>query len=591
MRLLTEPAFFREWKRSADSSPTPAPPDYHFRIFQTARTRVTLCIMTTPNETPLSPPPAGIFRFAPPILFLGAGTGFGLLFDTKALLVPDFTLIFPLLLPFFLVRPRTLRGGFLEGLLFGLAANMIGIHWITVSMENYGHIPVPLSLAGLSIFSLYLALYPALFRALSLRMGFWRAGTNRLALRSLWMAPALWVLCESGKTEILTGFPWNPLGSLLFGHPFLVLPARIIGTTGLSFLVVLETVLLSMALLTLSEGLRARALPVTLLPAGFIALWLLWGSTLEQAPSASPTLRVSLVQANIPPDQKWSAENLRKNLALYLALSQQGAGSGARLLVWPETALPALYNSPGTHLASTLSPLLSPGSFLLTGAIGEKPDASSPIGLSFTNAAVLYGPDGTLRADYTKRHLVPFGEFLPLPALFGWLRPMLGVSGDMARGALPGRFPLPEGGGTFSPLICYEALYPSLSREDLGNGHLLAVISDDAWFGDTSAPWQLFRESGMRAAENGVYLVRAANTGLSGIVAPDTTVLRSGPLFRKAVITETTPLPVGQTFYREHGEWVLRLSLSGLLFFLALSPLLEKRPPDAPLYGPDSSAG
>lgn len=544
--------------------------------------------MTPRSEPPLSLFHAGPIRFLRPILFLGAGSGFGLLFDTKTLLVPCFYLIVPLLLPFFLLRPRTPGKGFLEGLLFGLAANMIGIRWITVSMENYGHLPVPLSLAGLSLFSLYLALYPALFRALSLRLGFWRETTNRLALRSLWMAPALWVLCESGKTEILTGFPWNPLGSLLFGHPLLALPARTIGTTGLSFLVVTEAVLLAMALLELSRGLQRRTLSIALLPAGFLALWLSWGSILDQRSPVSSIVQVSLVQADIPPDQKWSAENLRKNLALYLALSKEGIGRGARLLVWPETALPALYNSPKTHLASKLSPLLSPETSLLTGAIGERPDDSSPIGIAFTNAAVLYGPDGTLRADYIKRHLVPFGEFLPLPALFGWLRPMLGVSGDMARGALPGRFPLPQGGGTFSPLICYEALYPSLSRENLGNGQLLAVLSDDAWFGETSAPWQLFRESGMRAAENGVYLVRAANTGLSGVVAPDTTVLRSGPLFQKAVLTVPTPLLTEHTFYREHGEWVLRLSLSGLLFYLALSPLLGERLWKTPPAGPDS---
>ena len=527
----------------------------------------------------------GLSRRLRILIFLGAGGGFGALFDTKSLDVPFFPVIVLLLLPFFLIAPRTGREGFGEGFLFGLSANLIGVRWITVSMEEYGHIPPPLALGGLTLFSLYLALYPALFRALSFRLGFWAPDSRSLRPRSLWMAPALWVVCDAGKTEVLTGFPWNPPGSLLFDHPLLALPARVVGTTGLSFLILLETALLAFALSRLPRTRSAWKSLGLLLPLGLLALWLVWGHALEAGQDHSRSLPVALIQGNIPPDRKWSPEVFRETLSRYLSLSRQGMDKSAKFLVWPETALPVVYNGPRTRIAPRLAPTLSPPGFpgvpLLTGAIGERPDVDSPLGLAFTNSAVLYSPEGKVVKAYDKRHLVPFGEFLPLPSLFGWLRPMTGITGDMASGHRSVLFPLPNEAGEVAPLICYEALYPSLSRENLGRGTMLAVISDDAWFGDTSAPWQLFRESGMRAAENGVYLVRAANTGLSGIVAPDTTVVARGPLFRQAVVTGKIRLETGQTFYRQHGEWVLRLCLSSLLFAAAILPLLRKPFPSA----------
>nr|EES52463.1 MAG: apolipoprotein N-acyltransferase [Leptospirillum ferrodiazotrophum] len=539
--------------------------------------------LTSPTST-ITTGAKGLSRNLRILIFLGAGGGFGALFDAHSLDVPYFPVIALLLLPFFLIVPRTGREGFGEGFLFGLSANLVGVRWVTVSMEEYGHIPPPLALGGLALFSLYLALYPALFRALSYRLGFWEPVSGFLRPRSLWMGPSLWIVCDAGKDEVLTGFPWNPPGSLLFAHPLLALPARIVGTTGLSFLILLETALLAFALSRLprEDGVARKGLWL-LLPVGLLSLWLLWGSALERGTDRSPSLPVALIQGNIPPDLKWSRATLRETLSRYLALSRQGTGEGARLLVWPETALPVVYNGPRTRLApllaGTLSPPGSTDALLLTGAIGERPDPDSPVGLSFTNSAVLYSPGGQVVAAYNKRHLVPFGEFLPLPALFGWLRPMTGITGDMAAGHRSVLFPLQGSAGGAAPLICYEALYPSLSRTNLGQGTLLAVISDDAWFGNTSAPWQLFRESGMRAAENGVYLVRAANTGLSGIVAPDTTVPAIGPLFRQAVVTGNVRLETGQTFYRRHGEWVLRLSLSSLLFAAAILPLLGKPRP------------
>ncbi len=539
--------------------------------------------LTSPTST-ITTGAKGLSRNLRILIFLGAGGGFGALFDAHSLDVPYFPVIALLLLPFFLIVPRTGREGFGEGFLFGLSANLVGVRWVTVSMEEYGHIPPPLALGGLALFSLYLALYPALFRALSYRLGFWEPVSGFLRPRSLWMGPSLWIVCDAGKDEVLTGFPWNPPGSLLFAHPLLALPARIVGTTGLSFLILLETALLAFALSRLprEDGVARKGLWL-LLPVGLLSLWLLWGSALERGTDRSPSLPVALIQGNIPPDLKWSRATLRETLSRYLALSRRGTGEGARLLVWPETALPVVYNGPRTRLApllaGTLSPPGSTDALLLTGAIGERPDPDSPVGLSFTNSAVLYSPGGQVVAAYNKRHLVPFGEFLPLPALFGWLRPMTGITGDMAAGHRSVLFPLQGSAGGAAPLICYEALYPSLSRANLGQGTLLAVISDDAWFGNTSAPWQLFRESGMRAAENGVYLVRAANTGLSGIVAPDTTVPAIGPLFRQAVVTGNVRLETGQTFYRRHGEWVLRLSLSSLLFAAAILPLLGKPRP------------
>ncbi len=540
--------------------------------------------MSSPRafRIPVPVPSTGSFRL---LLFFLSGSVFGLLFDQKTLTVPSFWIIFPALLPFFLLKPVSLRRALAEGMAFGLAANLIGIRWLLVSMGDYGHLPLPLSLGGLLLFSLYLALFPAFFRMGTLLLPLWKEGKATLAPQAILLAPALWILSEAGRTEILTGFPWNPLGSLLFGHPDLALPARLVGTTGLSFLVAEGSLLLAYALEGISSipsrG-KASAGKRVLLLLSFFILWNLVGHRLfvETKKERQDQIRVALVQGNIPPDQKWSAEHLKADIAIYRSLSQQGIARGAHTLIWPETALPVFYNSSHPVLTQDLVSLLSPDSVLVTGSIGEIPDPDQPMGVSFTNAAVLFGPDGKVRADYVKQHLVPFGEFLPLPEIFGWLRPLIGVAGDMARGNQPGRFNLP-GGFSLSPMICYEALYPSLVREDLGTSRLLGVISDDAWFGDTSAPYQLFRESAMRALENGVPMLRAANTGLSGVVLPDGTVLLRGPLFKPALLEGTVPVPrqgTGDlTLYRRHGEWVLKLSLMGVLFWWGLFSLKKRQ--------------
>ena len=523
-----------------------------------------------------------VFSF---LLFTLSGAGFGLLFGRRGLAIPDFWIIFLLLLPFFLLRPSGRLRGFFEGMAFGLAANILGIRWLLVTMQDYGHLSLLLAFGGLLLFSLYLSLFPAFFRWGTLVLSLWEKNGGGLSFRAVLLAPALWILSEAGRTEILTGFPWNPLGSLLFGHPALELPARILGTTGLSFLIVTGSVLLALfwegtaGFLKSGDKKRVFAGRVTLL-ATFFLLWPLAGHQLERIAGKGPVdlLPVALVQGNIPPDQKWSADHLKADLAIYRNLSQRAVAQGAQLLLWPETALPIFYTSAHPVLSRDLSTLLSPHTFLVTGSIGETPDPSQPMGIAFTNAAVLFGPDGKVRSDYIKQHLVPFGEFLPLPEIFGWLRPLIGVTGDMARGDHPGLFPLPNG-LSLSPLICYEALYPSLVRKNLGPSQILGVISDDAWFGDTSAPYQLFRESAMRALENGVPMLRAANTGLSGVVLPDGTISLRGPLFEEALLEGKIPVPrpdpKERTFYRQHGEWLLKLSLLGLLFFGAIGPLRE----------------
>lgn len=521
------------------------------------------------------------------LVFALAGTGFGALFDQEALRVSYFPMIFLFLLPFFLIRPLSGGGAFLEGTVFGLAANLLGIRWLLITMEDYGHLPRILSFGALFLFSAYLALFPAFFRAMTARLALFGP---RLSPRALLFAPALWIVSEAGKTEILTGFPWNPLGSLLFGHGSFALAARIVGTTGLSFMIVLSTALIALSLdrtmRFLRTGRQSRsALFWTSLTVLVIGGWSVGGPSPPADAPGTPSIRVALVQGNIPPDQKWTPDHLRTDLGTYLALSREAIRDGARLLLWPETALPVIYSAPPAFVEPALTGLLHPGTVLVTGSIGEIPAPDAPMGVSFTNAAVLFEGEGRVRADYTKQHLVPFGEYLPLPAIFGWLRPLLGVGGDMAHADRPVRFALPEG-VSLSPVICYEALYPSLVRNSLGNrAWILAVISDDAWFGRSSAPYQLFRESAMRAIEDGVPMIRAANTGLSGIVAPDGRILASGPLFTPAVVNATVPLPGQRTFYRRHGEWVLKLSLLGLLFWGAILPLGPRKNKEAVLAG------
>ena len=436
---------------------------------------------------------------------------------------------------------------FLYGTAFGIAFFLVDVRWTYGTMILHGHF-APYSAGGVFVgLVLTLALFPAAF-ALGLCLA------ARKGFRPSLAAPFLWTCTEYLRTVAFTGFPWDLVGYSQFGRLILLQVADLTGVYGISFLVLLVNAALWEIIRTRGAG---EAFPARLVSVVALMLVLTLGygaMRMREFPnsgSTEPNVVVGVLQGNIPQDIKWEAAARYHTFAAYERLGLRAREQGARLLVWPETAAPVLFGSrdedwkrPG-EISSRL------GVPMLVGAPSTRTMDSHT---HYFNSAFLIDA-GMLRFRYDKIHLVPFGEYMPL----SWLLPL--GPGIAARDAdySPGdkmtvmSFPgLPH----FSVLICYEAIFPELARLALSNGATLLVnITNDGWFGDSAAPYQHLAMAGMRSIENRVWLVRAANTGVSAAFDPAGRMVASIPLQEEGMLTVAVPeSPRVGCFYSRFGD-------------------------------------
>jgi apolipoprotein N-acyltransferase len=256
---------------------------------------------------------------------------------------------------------------------------------------------------------------------------------------------------------------------------------------------------------------------------------------------------VGLLQGNIDQSVKWDRRHQADTLDIYERLARQAAAARPSLIVWPETAVPFFLRR---------EPELGPRVRALAAETGVPMLMGSPDvgedGLLY-NSAFLVGTDERLLGRYDKRHLVPFGEYVPLRQVFFFLDKLVTGIGDFGRGHAATVFD--TGRGRFSVMICYEVIFPAEVRDFTRAGaQFLVNITNDAWFGRSGAPYQHLAMAAVRAVENGTYLVRAANTGITAIIAPSGEILRETPLFTEAAMTGTIRLRQGQTPYSRYGD-------------------------------------
>ncbi len=369
---------------------------------------------------------------------------------------------------------------------------------------------------------------------------------------------------------MLTGFPWN-----LFGYAFskplvLAQSASLIGIYGLSFLAVLIFAL--PAVLADHKPLRARlaglAASLVLLAGtavfGFIRL------DLVEDPGFSD-VDVRVVQPSIAQTEKWVPENKDWIFDTYLDLTHKPLGGTARvgherLIIWPESAVPFLLtHEPGALYR--ISQALPPQTTLISGAIRFERSSDGP---AYYNSVYLIDTDGEVQDVYDKVHLVPFGEYLPLRSLLQrlGLEQLVDVPGTFHAG-LRHRVMLPQAAPSFLPLVCYEAIFPDFAgASDVRPGFLLNV-TNDAWFGDTTGPYQHFAQARMRAIEQGLPLVRAANTGISAVIDAKGRVLDALPLLTRGVIDSRLPERLPMTIYAGYGDGIF--AVFSILSFVLLS--------------------
>ena len=442
---------------------------------------------------------------------------------------------------------RALALGFVAGLVYFTGT----LYWITRVMSFYGGIPT--FVAGLVNAALiaYLSLFPAVFALITRRL------VVSYGVGALLMSPLVWVATELGRTYLLTGFPWVLLGY----SQVTVLPvaqaASLFGVYGLSALVSLVSAALAVMIApddraggSASSSTLRRALPATVAAALVLAV-AVWGSLRisRQDFTTGTPVRVGLVQGSVEQDQKWEPARAPAIFSDYLRMSRQAIAEGAQLVIWPESATPYAFEI--DHNATEAIRRLARESNVPILFGSEQIEAGVPP--KYYNSAYVVRPDGSTGGVYRKMHLVPFGEYVPLKRVLFFAAPLVEAVSDFSAGASPDLLTIGE--RPISTAICYEIVYPDLVRRFVAEGsQLLTTITNDAWFGETSAPYQHFAQASMRAIENGRYLVRAANTGISGVVDPYGRVVVQSRLFEPAVVVTEVSYQTATTLYTRIGD-------------------------------------
>ena len=421
------------------------------------------------------------------------------------------------------------------------------------------------------------ALFPAVFAVVVRRLCV-VGGSRALAA-----APLVWTATELGRTYLFSGFPWVLLGYSQTDVLPIAQLASVFGVYGVSALVVSVSAALAasgLAIVAPADGRgdagRTRIWPVAV-AIGLVLSVAVWGSlrvTGSALTSSGTPVRVGLVQGNVAQGEKWDPTRATAIFESYLGLTRRAIREGADLVIWPESSTPFSFEEDRTA-AEAVRQLARDGRVdILFGS--NQVERATPN--RYFNAAFLLGPDGEQKGVYRKMHLVPFGEYVPLKSLLSFAAPLV----EAVSGFSPGTEAtlLPTLGGPASTAICYEIVFPNLVRQSVADGsQLLTTITNDAWFGRTVAPYQHFAQASMRAIENGRYLVRAANTGISGIVDPYGRVVARSDLFATAVVVGDVRFLRATTVYTRIGDAFayasLALTVGALL--TTLTPLQTKQ--------------
>lgn len=440
----------------------------------------------------------------------------------------------------------------------GTLAHALVWHWIYVVTVRYGHAPPWVGVAAPLLLAFYPAPFVAAFAAAGERL------SSRSPLGPISLA-ALWTAFEHGRSFVLTGFPWATLGYAQHENGWLLGLAPWAGVYGLSFAAALGGLCAFEWLLRREPGRSARRAFAGL--ALLLALHVAGALGREPAVPGERSLRIAVLQGNIDQGVKWSDAWIERTILIYEGLTRAAATDGARLVVWPETALPLpLEGYPA--LEERLAALArETGAALVVGAVGISIGATGEIEGLF-DSALLYDAAGTRLERYDKSHLVPFGEYLPLRALFGrFIRAVAtgATSRDVSAGPEPRALALPaaEAGEpvvTLGVPICYELLFPDLVRRFAGGGaQVLLAITNDAWYGRTGAPHQFLAITALRSAENGMWTARAANTGVSALIDARGQVQEQTRIFEQGLLVGDVPLrdaSLRPTFYARFGDWL-----------------------------------
>ncbi len=451
----------------------------------------------------------------------------------------------------FVVGAVNVRRALFAGLCCGLVHFILLLYWIVTVLGKYGGLPWFIAVAALLLLALYMSLYFVLFAFLA----------RYILLRfpagvSLWLLPALWVGVDWLRAVLFTGFPWMDLGYALYIQPYCIQVADLVGHYGVTFLIVFINTALMLLLRkkqSVSEYLRLLIPALCLL--GVAGLYSGYRFTeVKQAITATGASRITVgvVQGNIDQSIKWSPAEQQATVENYLAQTTSlFALKHPSLVVWPETALPFYLPSDG-HM-QPLKRLVAAKDFaLLVGAPWYEIIDRNKRKINFFNSALLLKPNGLFGGKYYKSHLVPFGEYIPLKEYLPFLAPLVEAVGDFSSGTV--EQPLVWQKAKVGVLICFESVFPEISRKwVLAGANMLVNLTNDAWYGKSSAPHHSLAMSVLRAVETRRSLIRSANTGISAFVTPLGTVIEQSELFVPWAKAENMVLRDELTIWARYG--------------------------------------
>ena len=418
------------------------------------------------------------------------------------------------------------------------------LYWIVVALSRYGSIPLIPSLAVLVLLVVYLALYPAFFALFLARIHHFRL--------SSFLGAGIWVSLEYARAYLLSGFPWCLLGYSQFLRLPLLQIADITGVYGISFVVILVNLILYKLLFrSLYERKKFLTAEMAII-AIMVGVTLFYGYyNLREKPEGvgERKLRAAIAQGNIDQSMKWDEDFQHKTVSIYSALSLGSAPFRPHIIFWPETAVPFFFQD-NSHLSQLVYRVARiTGSIMLFGSPAYEKKADS---ISYYNRMYMLHDDGNYDY-YDKVHLLPFGEYVPLKKFLPFVHRIVPAAGDFTPGTRLKT--LTSGDLRIGPLICYEAIFPELSRElALQGAELLVNVTNDAWFGRSSAPYQHLSMAVLRCVENHLPMARATNTGVSAFILSNGKIVKESGLFTRELLTYELQLGHHETFYSQYGD-------------------------------------
>jgi apolipoprotein N-acyltransferase len=459
---------------------------------------------------------------------------------------------------------QAVRLGYITG-----AVSSLGIvYWTSLVVVQFGGLGLPAGLGAMAVLCIALGAFPALVA--------WAvaAAVRAFGARAVLAAPCVWVAVELLRARAVGNFAWCLLGYSQHTNLPVIQLARYTAVYGVSFLVALVAAVL--AYVAVEKNPARRRLAGLVVAALMAAVWGHGAWRLGQPEPSGPRMRVGLVQASVLQEDKWDPDQAWDNVDRHLDLTRRATAQGARLVVWPESAVPFYYDETPEVAALLDETARFERAYILFG--NDDRETGTETYRAWVGAKML-DPAGRVVYRYHKVRLVPFGEYVPL-------QPLLTVGGRYTARLVRQVADFTPGqdyslglvdGHRVGAFICYEAIFPDLVRQfAAGGAELLVNVTNDGWYGRTSAPHQHLAMALFRAVENEKYLVRAANTGISAVVDTRGRIVARTRLFEPTTLVRDVPLLTGTTFYARHGD-VFAWTCAALALALTAAAILVGR--------------